>query len=110
MRTRTALRLCGALTASAPSRAQQPAFPISAGDFTDWKQKNDVFEDVAASFDNEVTLTGSGEPKLVLGYDFTPNYFRILRVSPRIGRTFGTPNDSALAWISAMSAGSGSIA
>jgi predicted permease len=70
-----------------PSRGDK-AFPISAGDFTDWKQKNDVFEDVAASFDNEVTLTGSGEPKLVLGYDFTPNYFRILRVSPRIGRAF----------------------
>jgi len=34
------------------------AFPISAGDFTDWKQSNDVFADVAASFDNEVTLTG----------------------------------------------------
>jgi len=70
-----------------PSRGDK-AFPISAGDFTDWKQKNDVFEDVAASFDNEVTLTGSGEPKQVLGYDFTPNYFRILRVSPKIGRTF----------------------
>src|SRR5262249_10791706 len=41
------------------------AFPISAGDFTDWKQKNDVFEDIAASFDNQVTLTGAGEPKLV---------------------------------------------
>lgn len=64
------------------------AFPISAGDFTDWKQKNDVFEDVAASFDNEVTLTGSEEPKLVLGYNFTPNYFRILRVAAKMGRTF----------------------
>src|SRR5579864_662591 len=69
-----------------PSRGDR-AFPISAGDFTDWKQNNDVFEDVAASFDNEVTLTGSGEPKLVLGYNFTPNYFRILRVAPAIGRT-----------------------
>ena len=37
-------------------------FPISAGDFTNWKQKNDVFEDIAASFDDEVTLTGAGEP------------------------------------------------
>jgi predicted permease len=70
-----------------PSRGDR-AFPISAGDFTDWKQNNDVFEDVAASFDNEVTLTGSGEPKLVLGYNFTPNYFGILRVTPAMGRTF----------------------
>jgi putative ABC transport system permease protein len=64
------------------------AFPISPGDFTSWKQENDVFEDIAASYDNEVTLTGSGEPKLVLGYAFTPNYFRVLDVPPQIGRTF----------------------
>src|SRR5579864_9582538 len=55
-------------------------FSISAGDFTDWKQKNDIFEDIAASYDDEVTLTGVGEPRLVLGYAFTPNYFRILGV------------------------------
>lgn len=63
-------------------------FPISAGDFTDWKQKNDAFEDIAASYDDEVTLTGSGEPKLVLGYAVTPNYLRILGVGPRMGRDF----------------------
>jgi len=70
-----------------PSRGDQQ-FPISAGDFTDWKQKNDAFEDIAASFDNEVTLTGTGEPRLVLGYAFTPNYFRILGAPPKMGRTF----------------------
>jgi len=63
-------------------------FSISAGDFADWEQKNDVFEDVAASYDNEVTLTGAGDPKFVLGYAFTPNYFHILGVAPMLGRTF----------------------
>ena len=70
-----------------PSRGDQQ-FPVSAGDFTDWKQKNDVFEDIAPSYDNEVTLTGAGEPKLVLGYVISPNYFRILDVAPQVGRTF----------------------
>jgi predicted permease len=70
-----------------PSRGDQQ-FPVSAGDFTDWKQKNDVFEDIASSYDNEVTLTGSGDPKLVLGYAISPNYFRILGVAPQVGRTF----------------------
>jgi predicted permease len=70
-----------------PSRGEME-FPLSAGDFTEWKQKNDVFEDIAGSFDDEVTLTGSGEPKLILGYAFTPNYFNILGVAPSIGRTF----------------------
>src|SRR5579863_5384530 len=73
--------------ASIPARGGE-LNTISAGDFTDWKSKNDVFEDIAASFDNEVTLTGSGEPKLVLGYAFTPNYFQILGVNPALGRTF----------------------
>ena len=70
-----------------PSRGDQQ-FPISAGDFSDWKQKNDVFEDIAPSYDNEVTLTGAGEPKLVLGYAISPSYFRILDVAPAMGRTF----------------------
>jgi len=72
---------------SNPSRGDRQ-FPVSAGDFTDWKQKNDVFEDIAASYDNEVTLTGAAEPKLVLGYAISPSYFRILDVAPRMGRTF----------------------
>ncbi len=70
-----------------PTRGDQQ-FPVSAGDFTDWRQKNDVFEDVAASYDYEMTLTNAGEPKLVIGYALSPNYFRTLGVGPRIGRTF----------------------
>jgi|KBSMisStaDraftv2_1062788.scaffolds.fasta_scaffold00242_18 putative ABC transport system permease protein len=69
------------------ARDPQP-FPISGGVFTSWKQGNDVFQDIAASFDNEMTLTGSGEPRLVIGYDVTPNYFRILDVTPKMGRSF----------------------
>jgi putative ABC transport system permease protein len=69
------------------SRGEESS-PISAGDFSSWKQENDVFEDIAASYDKEVTLTGSGDPKLVIGYCFTPNYFRILDVGPQMGRTF----------------------
>ena len=70
-----------------PSRGEQSS-PVSAGDFTDWQQKNDVFEEIAASYDDAVTLTGAGDPKLVLGYAVSPNYLHILGVAPRIGRTF----------------------
>ncbi|HWO31986.1 MAG TPA: ABC transporter permease, partial [Candidatus Acidoferrum sp.] len=70
-----------------PSRGDMEA-PISPGDFTEWKQKNQVFEDIAPSYDDQVTLSGAGEPKLLLGYDVSPSYFRILGVPPRIGRVF----------------------
>jgi predicted permease len=70
-----------------PSRGE-PEFPVSGGDFADWKQKNQVFEDIAYSDDDQVTLTGMGDPKLILGYVVEANYFQILGVSPRIGRSF----------------------
>jgi predicted permease len=70
-----------------PSRGEME-FPVSGGDFADWKQKNQVFEDIACSDDDQVTLTGAGEPKLILGYAVEANYFQILGVSPRIGRWF----------------------
>jgi len=60
----------------------------SPGDFNSWKQENRVFEDLAASYDIEPTLTGSGEPRLVIGYAVTPNYFGILGVPPAVGRNF----------------------
>jgi predicted permease len=72
---------------SNPSRGDH-RFPISAGDFGEWQQKNDAFENIAASYDDELTLTGTGEPKLVLGYAVSSNYMRILGVSPRVGHMF----------------------
>jgi predicted permease len=70
-----------------PLRGELEA-PISPGDFAEWKQKNQVFEDIAPSTDNQVTLSSAGEPKLLLGYDVSPNYFSILGVGPRMGRVF----------------------
>ncbi|MHB8640711.1 MAG: ADOP family duplicated permease [Candidatus Acidiferrales bacterium] len=67
--------------------------PVSPGDFVEWKQKNAAFQDIAASSDDEVTLTGAGAPQLLIGYDFAANYFSILGVSPELGRTFNSEED-----------------
>jgi putative ABC transport system permease protein len=87
---------------SNPSRGDKQ-FPISAGDFTDWKQKNDVFEDIASSYDDEMTLTGSGEPRMTLGYAFSPNYFHILGVAPAMGRTFTDEEANSRATVAVIS-------
>jgi putative ABC transport system permease protein len=84
------------------ARDPQP-FPISGGVFTSWKQENYVFQDIAASFDNEMTLTGSGEPRLVIGYEITPNYFRILDVAPKMGRTFSDSEGQSNAQVAVLS-------
>ncbi len=66
--------------------------PVSPGDFFEWKQKNTAFQDIASSYDNQVTLTGVGNPQFLMGYNFSANYFSILGVSPQLGRTF-TPEE-----------------
>jgi putative ABC transport system permease protein len=67
--------------------------PVSPGDFFEWKQKNTVFQDIAPSYDNQMTLTGVGNPQFLFGYAFSANYFSILGVSPELGRTFSAEED-----------------
>ena len=70
-------------------------FSVSPGDYFEWRQRNTAFEDIAASYDNEVTLTGSGNPQMLIGYNFSANYFSILGVAPELGRTFTAEEDRA---------------
>ena len=68
--------------------------PVRPANYFDWKQRTHVFEDIAASMDNPpYFLTGSGEPKAVLGYRFSANMFSVLGVQPMIGRTFSPDED-----------------
>jgi predicted permease len=65
----------------------------SPGDFATWKQKSGVFEDLAPSYDREMTLTGQGAPQQLLGYAVSANYLRILGVEPSIGRLYTDQED-----------------
>src|ERR1700675_5035297 len=63
-------------------------FPVSGGDYAEWKSENSVFESMAASSDTLYTLTGVGEPQIVIGYEFSADYFRMLGTAPELGRAF----------------------
>jgi predicted permease len=63
-------------------------FPVSGGDYAEWKSENSVFSDMAASSDTLYTLTGAGDPQVVIGYQFSADYFRLLGTRPELGRTF----------------------
>jgi predicted permease len=76
-----------------PVRGGQP-LSSSAGDFAAWKQRSDVFEDLAPSYDDEKTLTRQGTPQLLIGYAVSANYLRILGVEPRLGRLYTDLEDS----------------
>src|SRR5580658_2094917 len=66
----------------------------SPGDFAIWKQRSGVFEELAPSFDNEVTLTGQGAPQLLIGYAVSASYLRILGVAPQLGRLYTDQEDA----------------
>jgi putative ABC transport system permease protein len=61
---------------------------VSPLDFADWRAQNHLFESMAASTDVQYTLTGVGEPAVIVAYCFSADYFHVLGVAPLVGRTF----------------------
>ena len=63
--------------------------PVSPAVFATWKAENHVFEEMAASSDDLDTITGGGdEPEMVVGYDFSADYFHVIGTTPELGRAF----------------------
>jgi putative ABC transport system permease protein len=64
------------------------------GNFSDWKSRNQVFEDVAAlPYGGYFNLTGDGTPEQLAGKKITANLFSVLGVSPALGRDFRSEDD-----------------
>lgn len=60
----------------------------SAAEFLDWRDMNHVFQDLSAWRALYFTITGNGEPEQVWGSQVSANFFRMLRISPILGRDF----------------------
>jgi putative ABC transport system permease protein len=58
-----------------------------------YRDRSDVFTDLGASSDWMYSLTGAGDPESIIGYRFSGNFFAILGVPARLGRTLG-PEDA----------------
>jgi putative ABC transport system permease protein len=56
--------------------------------FLDWRDRNDVFESMAAFTSGNVSLSGDGDPEEIRIAQVTPDFARVLGVSPAIGRWF----------------------
>ncbi|HEV2245162.1 MAG TPA: ABC transporter permease, partial [Terriglobia bacterium] len=65
---------------------------ISYRDFTEIRQQNRVFSEVAGNSFHDLTLTGTGEPSIVNTADVTPEIFLLLNANPLAGRTL-QPDD-----------------
>ncbi|HYL98176.1 MAG TPA: ABC transporter permease, partial [Blastocatellia bacterium] len=60
----------------------------SRKDFSDWRDQNQVFDQLEVyAFDGR-NLTGNGEPARVDAVDVSAGFFQMFRVAPILGRTF----------------------
>src|SRR5271167_4236395 len=61
---------------------------LSYPDFFDWRSQNKSFSSLASFHDKNVTLTGNGEPEHLAGQEVSADFFRVLGVTPTLGRGF----------------------
>lgn len=70
-------------------------FTSSYPDFLDWKNDNQVFEEMGAWARGSVTLTGTDNPERFDTALITPGFFSVLGVTPERGRVFTPEEDHA---------------
>jgi len=67
--------------------------PASYPNFADWRDRNHVFEQVAAYSDWNFNLTGVGEPERIRSAIVSPAFFSILGIKPLRGRVLISGED-----------------
>src|SRR4051794_34564872 len=67
---------------------QEKRVSFSTREFTVWREQSQLFENMTAMTGNGFTLTGRGEPELVLGQQVTPSFFPTLGLKLALGRAF----------------------
>ena len=60
----------------------------SAPEFLEWRDMNHVFQELSCWRAMYFTITGGGGPERVWGSQVSGNFFRMLRVTPMLGRGF----------------------
>ena len=61
---------------------------VSLPDFLDWKKENHSFDEMAVLMKDNLVLTGGGEPVQLRAARVSASFFRLLGVSPTLGRSF----------------------
>ena len=82
-----------AIVWSKPPWGGTGGFPVTAGEFIDWRDQNQVFEQIAAFHSQPLNITGAGEPEFLGGVRGSASLFPLLGVEPKLGRTFAPEDD-----------------
>ena len=74
------------------ARAEAPLVELSYAEYADWRAQSTSFEELAAMpttvYGYGYVLTGYGDPVQVESARVSGNFFRVLGVGARLGRTF----------------------
>lgn len=68
-------------------------FSLSAANYLDWEQQNDVFEKTAVYCYTDFRLTGNGDPQVIQAARVEPTFFSVLAMKPLLGRAIGAGDD-----------------
>jgi predicted permease len=71
-----------------------PRTSVSAAQFREFSQREDLFESSAALLRADLNLTSRDQPLRVEAMQVTASLFRVLRINPILGRTFTAADDS----------------
>jgi putative ABC transport system permease protein len=74
---------------------QVPGMSISYPNFKDWRERNRVFDGLAATQFDSYNLTGGDEAERLQGRNVSYNFFDVLGVVPSAGRSFRADEDRA---------------
>jgi predicted permease len=67
---------------------QEPRVAFSPKEFAAWQKQTEVFESLSFVTGTGFTISGRGDPELVIGRMVTPAFFQVLRTNPALGRPF----------------------
>jgi putative ABC transport system permease protein len=80
---------------TSPSRRTNTATPAN---FLDWREQNQVFEEMAAFAHVSFNLIGNGDPERINGTSVSTNFFHLLGVDPALGIGFDTESVRSGNW------------
>ncbi len=75
--------------------SNQPQISVSFPDYVDWKRDNTVFEHLAISRRESFNLSGleGRAPEQISGGLVTANFFKVIGLTPQLGRVFTEEED-----------------
>ena len=75
--------------------SNQPQISVSYPDYLDWKRDNTVFENIAVSRRESFNLSGleGRAPEQISGGLVTANFFKVVGLTPQLGRVFTEEED-----------------